>query len=241
MKPINDTATKDAKATCELKQRLFYETNCLTQIQVFVAEGTFTASTDGHVAFWKSSSKLQIDGRPHRHRIHQNSIKAMTVIDLISYDKLIITGGDDNAIGLTLVHASTKHQPRFATLLIPRAHAAAVTATCVASAHHFASSTQIRFLSTSNDQRVKLWSVSVELDQMFASDAMSAVTVERVKDIGTSVADAAAMEIVPAPTPLPKIDSEITSTQERPVADNGLEGIQVLVVGVGMEVLYFDE
>ncbi len=222
------TATRDAKAVCDLRQRFFYGTNCLTQIQV--SGGAFSASTDGHVAFWKSSSKLQIDKQPHRHRIHQNSIKAMNVVDLTPHDRLVITGSDDNAIGLTLVRASQHLQPKFATLLIPHAHAAAVTAICIVSSQPVSRGTRISFLSTSNDQRVKLWNVSIQYDKMFADSSMAAITVERLKDTGTNVADAAAMEIVPIPLSLPG----------RPRAEDGTRGFEVLVVGVGMEVLHFD-
>jgi hypothetical protein len=107
-------------------------------------------------------------------------------------DQIIITGGDDNALGLTLMrtHTSggdaTSSRPitSFQTLLIPKAHAAAITAMrlCTLSLS-LSQEFRIRFLSTGNDQHVKLWSVSVYIERIgllrynsgIGGDAMSAL------------------------------------------------------------------
>lgn len=186
------TSTPSSRSTCELLHCFFYQDNCLTQINDCAESGTLTASTDGHLALWSvpgerywlpafcGSPALGKRGlEPQRHRVHQNSIKVMFTVSLPSKsgqrDQIVVTGGDDNALGLTLMrtHTSggdtTPGRPitSFQTLLIPKAHAAAVTAMCLCAASFSLSQEfRIRFLSTGNDQRVKLWSVSVYLERI---------------------------------------------------------------------------
>ncbi|KAL8934157.1 MAG: hypothetical protein Q9216_006043 [Gyalolechia sp. 2 TL-2023] len=149
-----------------------YTTNCLTQIfnlHPALPCGTpaqkhlCTASSDGHIAFWPSSSsdpntpqnpipETNTLNPSHRHPIHQSSIKCMTSIQLPSQSQsssssqyLIITGGDDGALGITRLvfppasttittdnhrseppNPSPNPQPSLSTLLIPKAHASAI-------------------------------------------------------------------------------------------------------------------
>jgi WD repeat-containing protein 6 len=203
------TSTPPSKSTCELLRCFFYQDNCLTQINDCAESGTLTASTDGHLALWSGpgercwlpafceSPALGKRGlEPYRHRVHQNSIKVMFTVSLPSKsgqrDQIVVTGGDDNALGLTLMrtHTSggdaTPSRPitSFQTLLIPKAHAAAVTAMCLCTVSFSPlQEFRIRFLSTGNDQRVKLWSVSIHIEKLglsrynsdIGSDAMSAL------------------------------------------------------------------
>jgi hypothetical protein len=198
------------KSTCELLHCFFYQDNCLTQINDCAESGVLTASTDGHLALWpvpgehywlptfcESPAREKRGLEPHRHRIHQNSIKVMFTVSLPSKsgqkDQIVITGGDDNALGLTLMrtHTSgggdaTPSRPitSFQTLLIPKAHAAAITAMCLCTlSSSLSQEFRIRFLSTGNDQHVKLWSVSVYIERIgilhynsgIGGDAMSAL------------------------------------------------------------------
>jgi WD40 repeat protein len=253
--------TTDPTKRCELLHRFFYMDNCLTQINDYSETGTLTASTDGHLAFWPTSG-----GRlPHRKPVHQNSILAMHTIDLPSrvagaHERLVVTGGDDNTIGLTLVRTSiskTFDEPISRTLRIEKAHAAAVTAICLLSITvkgilqdraNIQSSVCIRFLSAGNDQRVKLWSATVRLNELgntweeIGGEAMAAVDVDLVASTGTNVADVGAMELV----------SELEKEGEflwhngrprvyvpKPLEREGSSMARVLVVGVGMEILTF--
>jgi WD40 repeat protein len=194
-------STLPSQSTCELLQRFFYQDNCLTQINDCAESGTLTASTDGHLALWSvpdgrhwlpafcGSPALGKRGlEPDRHRVHQNSIKAMFTVSLPSQsaqrDQIVITGGDDNALGLTLMRTHTSggdatlSRPitSFQTLLIPKAHAAAITAMCLCTASFSLSQEfRIRFLSTGNDQRVKLWSVSVYIERLGLSHHCSGI------------------------------------------------------------------
>ena len=251
--------TGTSKSTCELLRRVFYQDRCLTQINDYGAFGTLTASTDGHLAHWYPQDGL----RPNRRLVHQNSIKVMQTITLpltseSQLHQLVVTGGDDNDLGLTLMRTfiSQTTIPRFQSLVIPKAHAAAITAICIlptipSSRNNPSSHSQeffLRFLSTSNDQRVKLWSVIVNLDKIGApgseigGEAMAALDVELLASTGTSVADVGAMELV---SELEKEgdarrDPETGRRYEpKPLTPEMERTARVLLVGVGMEVLQF--
>jgi WD repeat-containing protein 6 len=203
------TGMPHSKSTCELLHCFFYQENCLTQINDCAESGILTSSTDGHLALWsvpgerywppafcESPARGKRDLEPHRHRVHQSSIKVMFTVSLPSKsgqkDQIVITGGDDNALGLTLMrtHTSggntTSSRPitSFQTLLIPKAHAAAITAMRLCKlSFSLSEEFRIRFLSTGNDQHVKLWSVSVYIERIgllrcnssIGGDAMSAL------------------------------------------------------------------
>lgn len=212
-----------------------YLTSCLTQcVQLDPAsthpEDTttlLTASTDGHIAFWKNL-KSQENGTGdlewfHRQRIHQNAILALCSRNLSDQSLLLITAGDDNAIGITRVVDDRRGRGNgsrsYRTLLISRAHAAAVTALCTVRVEEGDGGKAVRLwlVSASIDQRVKLWKVDVDMGR----EGIDGVDVELVTNVFTSVADVSSMEVMPL----------------------GLAGAQkgVLVCGVGMDVWKFEE
>ena len=131
------------KETCTVLRQLFYHENCITQIHW--RRHVLTGSTDGRIALWDSLGHGLTHGKAPvtSRQVHQNSITAMRVIP-VRTDKpeidLIITGGDDNALGLTLRHYVDEHYaatrvPVFEVLLLPDAHAAAITAVCLVHCH----------------------------------------------------------------------------------------------------------
>ncbi|KAL8994871.1 MAG: hypothetical protein Q9188_006946, partial [Gyalolechia gomerana] len=176
-----------------------YTTNCLTQIlhlhpaplNIPTQDYLCTASSDGHIAFWpSSSSSIQItptnttpDNDPlrfsNRHPIHQSSVKCMTATRIHSQPSnqhLLLTGGDDGALGITRLvfppdtengeTIPTKSLPTCSTLLIPKAHAAAINAVAflqTLSDPEGARDKETNVFATSgNDQRVKVWGVTCE-------------------------------------------------------------------------------
>ncbi|KAK4508244.1 hypothetical protein PRZ48_001982 [Zasmidium cellare] len=170
-----------------------YLTSCLTQCLHLNTTSThlqdsprlLTASTDGHIASWNHSDELQRLSWSSRHKIHQNAILALTSCNLPTQSRLLITGGDDNAIGITL------HRPdgnSFRTLLLPNAHAAAVTALAIVKADRG----RVWLVSASIDQRVKLWRVGIDLGK----EGVDGVDVRLVGDWLTSVADVSCMEVL---------------------------------------------
>ena len=143
---------------------------------------------------------------------------------------LLITGGDDNGIGITRIrrdgdgrdfHDETESSiPSCRTLLISRAHAAAVTALCIVKIEQTTADAggnvvRLWLVSASIDQRVKLWRVEVDLKK----DGVDGVEIQLVKNVFTAVADVSSMEVMRL--------------------GKGEKG--VLVCGVGMDVWKIDD
>lgn len=194
-----------------------YTSSCLMQIrwvQQSNSEAHFlTAATDGNLVLWKTALSVPstLSGpEPNapsiisKHKLHQSTIKAL---DLTTTPENIViaTGGDDNALAITIYSFSNLAAlPR--SIILRTAHAAAITALCVIVRRE---SKELRVVSSSNDQRVKEWSVLIDED--------SGMGMKKVGDSFTSVADIGDVAI------LLEGDSERT-------------GGKVLVVGNGMEV-----
>ncbi|KAK3675207.1 WD repeat-containing protein 6 [Recurvomyces mirabilis] len=190
-----------------------YLTACLTQATSLgkTSNPFLTASMDGHITLW---SQAEHDGDTvawtQRHRVHQNAILSlMKTPTLADGSVLVLTGGDDNALGISRVTPSG----RVRTLLVPRAHAAAVTGLGFVGtdAEGVSGSGKWRVVSASVDQRVKVWDVDVDWQR----EGVEGVDVRLVGDVHTAVADVSGLETM------------------------GLRdgGLGVLVVGVGMDVL----
>lgn len=208
-----------------------YLTACLTHA-IYPSSGCellITAGTDGHLAAWdprlaehavvdrqgsvdsksksKASSLFDALVWTKRHKVHQNAILSATENTLPDGSSFIVTGGDDNALGFTRWRAGCSP----ASLLIPRAHAAAVTAITVTP------SDEAMFLvvTASIDQRVKLWRVDVDTNQ----DGAEGVKVQLLSNDFTAVADVSSMNLLR-------------------LKDGGF---RVLLCGVGMDVWRFDD
>ena len=195
-----------------------YTTYCLTQA-VHLHDGEMlnalcTTSTDGHVAFWSLPTHLlysdhdipqgnlhlpaQINPPMHwttRSAIHQSSVKALDCVATSESEKLLVTGGDDGAIALTRV---VLHQPPntdydTSTLLIPSAHASAVTGVVLTRENHKHGQnhrSKIYGLATvGNDQRLKIWTVSIDMTKA----GVAGVDVRSASTTYTSVADASSI------------------------------------------------
>ncbi|KAL8649919.1 MAG: hypothetical protein Q9210_004125 [Variospora velana] len=137
-----------------LLQTTTYGTNCLTAIVhlhpvIHRSKHSYlcTASSDGHLAFWPADpistyppSEPDPDHRnnlpltfSHRHRIHQSTIKcisAITVSATAQNEFVVLSGGDDGALGVTRLTFSFGggEPPTCETLLYLKAHAAAINA-----------------------------------------------------------------------------------------------------------------
>ncbi|KAK0734410.1 hypothetical protein B0T26DRAFT_688364 [Lasiosphaeria miniovina] len=157
-----------------------YTGACLTQIRHLrtPADGEgaaihiLTASTDGHVALWAASgvrtttSNKGEDGGPAEFalasvsKLHQSTIKSLDMAREDAPDgrgqRLVVTGGDDNALGV-LDLAWSPDASEFAVRTRARvrdAHAAAITGLCAVSRD---GAGYVEVATASNDQRVKLW------------------------------------------------------------------------------------
>lgn len=187
-----------------------YTTYCLTQATPLRISETFgglcTASTDGHLAFWPHTNppSLHNDDLPtspplhwtKRAAIHQSCVKALDSTTISQSERLIVTGGDDGAIAFTRVGIRKPSEVVFevASLLIPSAHASAVTGVVFISMseserHGDENETGLKVASVGNDQRLKIWEVNIDVKQA----GVEGVEVSRVVNVYTSVADASSL------------------------------------------------
>jgi WD40 repeat protein len=160
-----------------------------------------TTAMDGHVAMWHCPEEKKLTWLQRR-KVHQNAILDSTTTSLSDGSTLLLTAGDDNALGLSRIDDKNE----ISTLLIPRAHAAAVTALAV-----FKYGDDCFYvLSASIDQRIKVWDVRIDV----TVPGVESLRVRRVQNVFTSVADVSSMALVQL--------------------EDGSTG--VLVCGVGMDV-----
>lgn len=182
-----------------------YLTSCLTQCLPGADSETslITCSTDGCLGTWRTDVEREILEWDHRHQVHQSAILSLVSHELVDGSRLIITGGDDNALGITRMSGSVGASR---TLLVPRAHAAAVTALAIVDREH----NRLRVVSASIDQRVKLWQIDIDTEQ----PGVDGIDIKLLQNSFTAVADVSGIDAIQL--------------------SGGASG--VLVCGVGMDV-----
>ncbi|KAJ5340608.1 hypothetical protein N7541_009732 [Penicillium brevicompactum] len=232
-----------------------YMTNCLTQAHFLVTGSSvnlITAATDGYFTFWDLTSTLLpfytitesiLEAKDTfarsvtapadhitcegRYQIHANSIKGMELAPLSDTAAVIVAGGDDNSLSVSLLQtfsSNTGTNADVATVSIPDAHAAAVTTVKILSQEQIsdaASNTETTkfILATSgNDHRVKLWSVVVDTTQ----PGTQGINVEFLLDRYSAVADVSSLGLL-----------RDQSSESKPGSHSGQA--QLVVCGVGME------
>ncbi|KIW30257.1 uncharacterized protein PV07_06013 [Cladophialophora immunda] len=224
--------------------------------------GTLSAGTNGYLNLSLLDSRSVSDqlavspdaeglSRMEVHRVHQSSVLAMDVVSLSQKTYLIATGGDDNALGLTLLtpassssitfegetHAERQSAHHFRTIIIPAAHAAALTALKTTSPRPTQKGYSVMVVTVGNDQRVKVWDVHVDakrdddpvVPRVEDDELFEKVQVRLVGAGWTAVADVSDLEIIE--------DDHGTMGYHDEDGRNGEDAFRVLVVGVGMELL----
>ena len=139
---------------------------------------------------------LQLD-RVTSVAVHQSSIKSMVLAPISSTTSLVITGGDDNGLGFTLitVPAGHKSEPHFVRLLVPEAHASAINALALIEApevsrristgtSHTGEEAYWRSLiiTASNDQQLKTWTVDIRCPGRATESAKVALETQSLTD-----------------------------------------------------------
>jgi WD40 repeat protein len=179
-----------------------------------------TAGTDGHLTVWKTilpsgSKEATASGLHHstmseserilpcqergqasqlvmlsNHRLHQSSIKSL---DIATKDNEIIvaTGGDDNALGVTIYEVNNLVR-KSRNVLIRSAHAAAITGLSFVSNSACEKSGEMRIVTSGNDQRVKEWALCI----CSPDQANHKLDMSKVGDVFTSVADVGDLAIL---------------------------------------------
>jgi hypothetical protein len=214
-----------------------------------------SAATDGHFTFWDLTSTLDpfytitnstlkakkpFDGSSFspenitcesRYLIHSNSIKSLELIPISDTNTVIVAGGDDNSISVSLL--TTPSDPNLSaqvtTVSISDAHAAAVTAVKVLSqqmSRDVVSNTEsakITVASSGNDHRVKIWSITVDPKQL----GTRGITVEFLLDRYSSVADVSSLGLIHGSGRDLSAETDVSSLKENQP--------KIVVGGVGME------
>ncbi|KAJ5551465.1 hypothetical protein N7461_006163 [Penicillium sp. DV-2018c] len=236
-----------------------YMTNCLTQAHFLVTSSSvslITAATDGYFTLWDLTSTIEpfytvtdstlkakrsFDGSwtssenitcESRYQIHSNSIKGMQVVPFSDTATVIIAGGDDNSLSVSVLRTESTDagtNDHVATVSIPDAHAAAVTTVKVINQQisrdvtSNAESIKITVASSGNDHRVKVWSITVNP----TVPGTQGIVVKFLVDRYSSVADISSLGLIHGPGN--------GSPAECQVSGSKTDQAQLVVCGVGME------
>lgn len=162
---------------------------------------------------WSTSlgpiSLPQVLNRRSQHKVHQNSIQCLTAVHMVNGELILATSGDDGSLAFSRLamsidkllaageqsEALNGHHSAilFATLVVPKAHACAVTAIqCLefdASQKHYA-----HFVTSGKDQRLKTWHVEIEAEIPGAEG----LSVRKGDNKTTAVTDLANIEVIDA-------------------------------------------
>ncbi|KXL46031.1 hypothetical protein M433DRAFT_66301 [Acidomyces richmondensis BFW] len=175
------------KDTWSIKGAGNYLTACLTKVlRLHRSSRLMTTATDGHIVQWCNES----DGRDRtlawtrRKKVHQNCILAATSVHFADGLDFVITGGDDNAIGITRIG---NDDDTWMTLSLPRAHAAAVTGIAIVRHEHEG----FLLASASIDQRIQLWRVMIQADR----PGVQGVKITKLASYYTPVADVSSLAL----------------------------------------------
>lgn len=224
-----------------------YTTSCLTIIESVPRHNSpcmVTGATDGRLAIWREDTDGDRYHEPRKQEtvqdlaltrcvgLHQNSIKTVSLVQLSPTATIALTGGDDNAIGITIIrYGASETEHAINSILIPRAHAASVTSSALFLRPISAGSNQnverrretfeLRAVTSGNDQRVKTWAIGVDL----SAPGVEGVDVRRVGSTPTAVADVSSIAVFPK------------MGQEREGDEN--KERRLLICGVGLEVWTF--
>ncbi|RYO74542.1 hypothetical protein DL764_010801 [Monosporascus ibericus] len=187
-----------------LRGRRSYTGACVTQLRHLGTvdrggPGVLIAATDGHLAIYGNltspSDQNDETGEEFRDvtvtKLHQNSVKSLDMRRVESSGEttyLVVTGGDDNALGVTHLNfnaAEARYEIRGKSI-VRSAHAAAITG--IAILRMINDNRDAIVVSTSNDQRAKTWKL--------AGWQSVGLTIALLDDRYSSVADSGDLEVL---------------------------------------------
>ena len=176
-----------------------YTTACLTTASFLSTNTTgwplVTGATDGHLLFWSLSDEKRNLKCERVQSLHQNSIKAMSVLELSDTSWMVATGGDDNALAFTIVtYEDEAGWYDSSSLIVPSAHAAGITALAVLdlkSNEMKQRSSEVLIVSASNDQVIKLWAISIDTGR----SGTEGLKVKKAASYTSAVADVSSVAV----------------------------------------------
>ncbi|KAF4591995.1 WD repeat protein [Ophiocordyceps camponoti-floridani] len=151
-----------------------YTGACLTQTRHLGPRGdrlwAATASTDGHVALWETAAAAGEDGAwrlAQVTRLHQSSIKCLDMGGRSTGGYRIVTGGDDNALGvIEVATVDGGYVIQWRGIVEAGAHAAAINGVAMDSEDDEGDSLVV---TASNDQRLRAWRLKGRTMELLAS------------------------------------------------------------------------
>jgi WD repeat-containing protein 6 len=228
----------------EPKTEIIYGTFCLMEVHLCQSSITqqitlMAAGSNGRInrsSLPPTPNSLPAHTGIETHAIHQDSILTLDSLDLVSTGTLVVTGGDDNALGLTIAFPATGGEPEaaegnpgttaFRSILVPKAHAAALTALKIIYHEERSGEQGLVVVSAGNDQRVKVWGITINLRDLdedrdsWHARSLESVRIVKLYERWTCVADLSDIGLLGAP--------ETVGEEMR---------FEMVVVGVGMEAL----
>ncbi|KAI1397002.1 WD40 repeat-like protein [Hypoxylon fuscum] len=226
------------KAGFRLLGRSSYTGACLTQIRHLGRTHILTAATDGHIAIYPSTEQApEADGQtpakteilPVVAKLHQNTIKSLDVRQVApangnTLEYIVVAGGDDNALGLMHVSFSSQDTSAIAIkgkYIIRSAHAAAITGIAIARLEN--DSRAVVVVTSSNDQRVKVWRL------VGWQQPSGQLRAQLLDERYSSVADAGDLDVF-----------EDVDTSGHADGRGACKKMKIIVVGVGVEIWELD-
>ncbi|RYC54586.1 hypothetical protein CHU98_g11626 [Xylaria longipes] len=216
-----------ARKGFQLLGRRTYTGACLTQLRhLNFTDGCYpqvlTAATDGHLAVFTGIQSPENEAENSKDilitKLHQSTVKSLDMRSITTdtgTSYLVVTGGDDDAIGVMHLYRPWEQMYEIRSKSIVRsAHAAAVTGLGIMRLENEGRDAVV--VTASNDQRVKTWRL---VDWQSASPR-----VQLLDDRYSGVADAGDLEMV----------GEDWIDEDKSHLDRKNRG-RVLVAGVGIE------
>jgi hypothetical protein len=155
-----------------------------------------TGATDGSLQYWTLTDRNRELTSLGRQSVHQNCIKCMHTVTLSHALKLIFSGGDDNALGITLLAQDEDTDAlSSSSLIIPRAHAASINAITTVRRNwelEKNGKVSLNIVSASNDQMIIMWHVTIDTRKV----GVKGVDVRREGRLYSAVADISSLEVM---------------------------------------------
>ncbi|KAI1209125.1 WD40 repeat-like protein [Annulohypoxylon truncatum] len=212
------TYTYGKEVGFRLLSRWTYTGACLTQVRHLGSSHILTAATDGYLAIYANTSQAtdkDADGSPLPIvvKLHQNTIKALDIRQVASdnagtsLEFLVVTGGDDNALGVVHICISPSSPPSLpasppgggaaevtvkSKSIIRSAHAAGITGAAIA---HLGGDSAV-VVTGSNDQRIRVWRLAGWCgDEKEKEKEKERIRAQLLEDRYSAVADAGGLEV----------------------------------------------
>ncbi|KHJ36023.1 putative wd 40 repeat protein [Erysiphe necator] len=230
-----------------------YTSSCITQIRQFNITKSqvsiLTAATDGVLALW-SVRITDIDASTYTHgeinllsvkKLHQNTIKSLDIYTT-KEQIFVLTGGDDNALGVSIYDTCELLRKPTYCFIVESAHTAAITGlaiihdcipeNCSLENVREKKCHRLRIVTSSTDQKIKIWVLEVPFNN--AITTTTSLTNHIISSNQNEIDNVTIKLENNFSTPIADVSDLITFLQEK--EGSSFLNLRMLVVGIGMEV-----